>query len=425
MEIETRFCPAKQHTFVSQGHNSREASIILFRKNPNDPNSPLLKNCLDCRKYSREVSARFTNKHLELHEESKKKGDGYLYCPHKSHETLSKIKRDQVPEEMFLKDVNNPNSQMVQQCSDCRKIRSEQVKIFRQVKKSEAKELGRFYCTNCHHSYDLNRVALNLDGSYSTLCVNCKIGEKQRSVSIRDYYRLVKMEQLVALNASCNKCKSLYIRDPTDQSLVELKSFETDEGRMVVFDGETFLAKDIIASGSDMLELDTLELDHLPEDEMRAKGLLQPDETYIPKIRNVSKMSSEYAIKSEASKCQLICMRCHVEETVRREGVGKDITDRSYLEREKMTYVNSLKSEGCQICSYVNVDLLRFFHLDHLNPLEKIECIARMVKDKTYSLDDVKAEIAKCRVLCGNCHKLHTKDQRLKGEIPLGRGTKH
>jgi hypothetical protein len=168
-----------------------------------------------------------------------------------------------------------------------------------------------------------------------------------------------------------------------------------------------------------MLELDILEFDHLPENEQRAKGFLLPEETFIPKIRNVSKMSSEAAIRLEAAKCQLVCTRCHVEETVRRER-GLDITARSHSEREKMAYVNDIKIKGCEICSYANAELLRFFHLDHIRPENKVENISRMVKDNQYLLDDVKRELIKCRVLCGHCHKIHTKNQRLTGELQPG-----
>ena len=58
---------------------------------------------------------------------------------------------------------------------------------------------------------------------------------------------------------------------------------------------------------------------------------------------------------------------------------------------------------------------------DHIEPSEKYRTAsgkklspAEMVKD--YSLQTVLSEIAKCRVLCANCHAVHTH------EIQRGRG---
>jgi len=85
-------------------------------------------------------------------------------------------------------------------------------------------------------------------------------------------------------------------------------------------------------------------------------------------------------------------------------------------------YVNSIKLErGCEICGYrSNSAVLQF---DHINPDEKWRDnkgkavgIAQMTtgsgikgKDKArYSIKTILAEIAKCRVLCANCHMEHT-----------------
>lgn len=44
---------------------------------------------------------------------------------------------------------------------------------------------------------------------------------------------------------------------------------------------------------------------------------------------------------------------------------------------------------------------------DHLRPEEKRGELSRMA-NQTYSLETIKSEVAKCRVLCANHHQKHT-----------------
>jgi hypothetical protein len=52
-------------------------------------------------------------------------------------------------------------------------------------------------------------------------------------------------------------------------------------------------------------------------------------------------------------------------------------------------------------------DMLVF---DHLRPEEKRGELRRMA-NQTYSLETIKAEVAKCRILCPNHHRKHTIEQ--------------
>ena len=68
-----------------------------------------------------------------------------------------------------------------------------------------------------------------------------------------------------------------------------------------------------------------------------------------------------------------------------------------------------LKTKRCEWegCTVDDPDMLVF---DHLNPEEKRGEVSRMAH-QTYSLETLKAEIAKCRVLCANHHQKHTIQQ--------------
>jgi hypothetical protein len=77
--------------------------------------------------------------------------------------------------------------------------------------------------------------------------------------------------------------------------------------------------------------------------------------------------------------------------------------------------VSELKLEkGCELCGYKqNAASLSF---DHLNPSEKYRTASNrlinpsdLIKGKNrYGLETVMSELAKCRILCSNCHMAQT-----------------
>lgn len=152
-----------------------------------------------------------------------------------------------------------------------------------------------------------------------------------------------------------------------------------------------------------------MQFDHLPENEQRIQGILKHDESYIPKKCLVSYAGTEFTIRAEAKKCQLVCIKCHLIETIRRESPSKK---GSIFKIKKLNYVNNLKKKGCVSCGYQNNDLPRFFHFDHLEPINKIESIS-------YTYDEMLSEIEKCQLLCANCHTIKTNNQRNNGDFDM------
>lgn len=81
------------------------------------------------------------------------------------------------------------------------------------------------------------------------------------------------------------------------------------------------------------------------------------------------------------------------------------------IERERIRqYVREIKSVPCTDCGVQYPYYIMSF--DHLPGHEKVGDIARMVV--THSMRKVQAEIAKCEVVCANCHGERTW-QRLPG----------
>lgn len=60
-------------------------------------------------------------------------------------------------------------------------------------------------------------------------------------------------------------------------------------------------------------------------------------------------------------------------------------------------------SKGCQLCGYK--DNLFALQWDHINPSEKHATVSTLM---TGDIKKLFKEIRKCRVLCANCHAIHT-----------------
>lgn len=73
------------------------------------------------------------------------------------------------------------------------------------------------------------------------------------------------------------------------------------------------------------------------------------------------------------------------------------------------------KKGGCEECGFQAKNPCQL-DLDHIDPLSKKVTQAghRMSPSSmmSYSPEKIKEELAKCRVLCKNCHSLHTYETR-------------
>ena len=159
------------------------------------------------------------------------------------------------------------------------------------------------------------------------------------------------------------------------------------------------------------MELKILEFDHLDESEQRERGILGENDKYIPKAGRVGEFESLESAEFEAKKCQLVCKECHVIETIRRDKEKSDHEDTNRENTEKRIFYNNIRMQGCSICGYKNNKLLRFIELDHLDPSAKIDNVSTISHKSEYTIEDLKIECGKCRVLCGFCHKIETHNQ--------------
>jgi hypothetical protein len=87
--------------------------------------------------------------------------------------------------------------------------------------------------------------------------------------------------------------------------------------------------------------------------------------------------------------------------------IKKGINQKIRRDRNRQFVWDYLKSRHCEQCSESNPILLEF---DHIDPKEKLMTVSKVV-GQTLSISRILSEIAKCRILCVKCHRLHTCEQ--------------
>lgn len=133
---------------------------------------------------------------------------------------------------------------------------------------------------------------------------------------------------------------------------------------------------------------------------------------------NISKCSSSARILVEIEKCQILCAFCH---SLKTAGEHEYRDTKKRLKRRLFTnLVNDLKLARFQACEHcarpVTKGQEQAFHLDHINPFEKLSDISALA-NHGISLDVLLQEIEKTRLLCANCHAIRTAEQHSSGEI--------
>lgn len=104
-------------------------------------------------------------------------------------------------------------------------------------------------------------------------------------------------------------------------------------------------------------------------------------------------VSEFYKHHSTKDRLQPHCKECMKNNAAERQKIG-----RKYLDDYKL-------DKGCEICGYKNHPAALQF--DHLKPSIKNFNIG----GRTCStIETLQSEIDKCRVLCANCHSIHTHD---------------
>ena len=408
-------CSHKTHHCRNSGYQY-EMPIKYFFKNPDDFNSKEYVQCAWCREYEFTRHKKHLTKLKHQNNESKLNGSEFLICISTYHgQTDSKFPRESVPQEYFMKDSDDPNSKTYLVCIDCRKY-----KIFEDTRRTNKKRLqaeanDMILCVACQKEKIPNEMATNVDRTQSAFCLNCKDKSRQYVSARPKKYNNLKLEYAINMGSCCDKCHVIILKGSEDipikgLPLTFLYIKEIDDEKWIIYQNQEYLTKDFMRLYSSIIEVGVLEFDHLPENELRKRGMLLPHELYAKKQCNVCDAPNKTVMLEQLKQCVLLCKECHLTETIRRENPNKPKPS------EKLIVTNSMKLQGCEFCGYKNPDLPRFFDFDHIDPSIKLENISFMVRNN-YSMEELLAEIAKCRILCKNCHYIHTQNQLADGII--------
>ena len=92
-----------------------------------------------------------------------------------------------------------------------------------------------------------------------------------------------------------------------------------------------------------------------------------------------------------------LCQVCHTRE-------------RNSISAEFEEYIREVYSRGCAFCAVKSGR----FHLDHVNMFSKTGTVGTMILSGRPA-DEIKAEIAKCQLLCIDCHGIVTRFEHKRG----------
>jgi hypothetical protein len=318
---------------------------------------------------------------------------------------------DKVPTNLFRRVKDNPKSDLLKYCLDCRNSSREKTNKMRKIKKDKEVPYGHFMCSCCLYIKQKCFIGKNVDGSDSKHCDSCKLKKRRKYLKLMQDQIEVKKEMMFKIKASCEKCKKIYLKPKRGETCaIEI----IPKKDIVIYNNIKYKLDFFLQLIKSRLEFKIIELDHLSEKEQRKRGYLLPNEQFVKKKGCIGDMMmSRKAILLEAKKCQIVCGKCHLEETIRREK-NKNIIYGA-LRGKKQEYANNIKKKtGCSSCKKLYPTLLRFLEFDHIVPLNKKDSISNIVQRKYYSMNDLIEECKKCRILCRHCHKIHSAFQRSK-----------
>jgi hypothetical protein len=190
-------------------------------------------------------------------------------------------------------------------------------------------------------------------------------------------------------------------------------------GRKRVKERNRAMVRDFLCASScldcDVSDLAVLEFDHR-----------DPTEKRYTLSKMCSLAGSWAAIAREIAKCDVVCANCHRRRTARQFGWRKllglealvlpTLPKRGTLDYERIKSTRSrlarrhrnwthvyqyLREHPCELCGEADPVVLDFDHLR--TKTREVTLIAAFG-----GWEDLLAEIAKCRVLCANCHRRET-----------------
>lgn len=132
-------------------------------------------------------------------------------------------------------------------------------------------------------------------------------------------------------------------------------------------------------------------------------------------------LKSHAAPRDEARKCDVVCANCHRIRTQARHRLRSiPLRDGTrYLERkrrhwrEQAALLDRLRDVPCLDCGCRFLSCAMDF--DHRDPGTKSHTVSRMIGRA--GTPRILEEVAKCGIVCANCHRARTYDRRMAGRV--------
>lgn len=143
-----------------------------------------------------------------------------------------------------------------------------------------------------------------------------------------------------------------------------------------------------------------------------------------PKKHCIARLYSKRSKIQEMKNTRILCANCHatVTEQARRAKPRSDTRTANRLRKRRASlyeHANAIKlRRGCEgdfnasgsVCEYRNEVFPQTLCFDHVDRATKKAGIAQLIRNYG-SREDIDDEIAKCNVLCQNCHQIRTRKQ--------------
>jgi hypothetical protein len=127
-------------------------------------------------------------------------------------------------------------------------------------------------------------------------------------------------------------------------------------------------------------------------------------------------LKSRAALMNEVRKCDIVCANCHRVRTAARHAQhAAPIGTSRYLGRKRAAWraqaqlLDSLRDVPCADCKQRFQPCAMDF--DHRDPDSKRYTVTRMIGRA--GTDRILAEVARCDIVCANCHRLRTFERRM------------
>ena len=142
---------------------------------------------------------------------------------------------------------------------------------------------------------------------------------------------------------------------------------------------------------------------------------------YCPRCKNTKSVEEFPKSKNRKDGLGGHCKVCCAEKNkiYRQTAKGKATSNANQAKRRnanKIFLYEYLLKHPCVKCGEADIRCLEFNHLD---PSKKHKEVTNMTE---YSRKRLKEEIAKCEILCANCHNKHTYQGSMKEQYLIGKG---